>query len=223
MKQGLVFLAAAASCVAASAGTPVTDVELAYAELMPGANAACAGRSISVVVPATLQVHDGAPAGKRRWTYPMRHNQITEGWNWHPESARRGGDYYEYSYLTLSSRDEWRADYVSEDKVGEPQNFRVHWRYDYFLGIANAPRFAADNDDDDAGYEFDLPASVDAAQMQLIATLRISGPCTAESTTFWKATHAHPEDFTLKKRYLLGRLERLELTGAAGTFVASLR
>jgi hypothetical protein len=35
----------------------------------------------------------------------------------------------------------------------------------------------------------------------------LAAPCISESTTFWKAIHARPVDFTLKKRYLLGHLE----------------
>jgi hypothetical protein len=41
----------------------------------------------------------------------------------------------------------------------------------------------------------------------MTAEVNLREPCVSQSTTFWKATHARPVDFTLKKRYLLGDLE----------------
>jgi len=58
--------------------------------------------------------------------------------------------------------------------------------------------------------EESLPAlESEWAEEALRAVAHLVEPCLSESTTFWKATHARPEDFTLKKRYLLGVLEEV--------------
>jgi hypothetical protein len=40
-------------------------------------------------------------------------------------------------------------------------------------------------------------------------------PVISESTTFWKAIHARPTDFTLKKRYLVGKLDEIDFVDTA--------
>ncbi len=40
-------------------------------------------------------------------------------------------------------------------------------------------------------------------------------PLISESTTFWKATHGRPVDFTLKKRYLVGHLDEIDFVDTA--------
>jgi len=38
---------------------------------------------------------------------------------------------------------------------------------------------------------------------------RLAANCLSDSTTFWKATSARPVDFTLKKRYFVGKLDEV--------------
>jgi hypothetical protein len=43
--------------------------------------------------------------------------------------------------------------------------------------------------------------------LRMAARGRLYGDCLSESTTYWSATLSRPVAFTLKKRYLIGRLE----------------
>ena len=53
--------------------------------------------------------------------------------------------------------------------------------------------------------------------------VRLAKDCLSDSTTFWKATSATPVDFTLKKRYLIGRLAAVWFYDAAsGRMLARL-
>ena len=205
------------SPVAAASEQLPSDAVQVYASLAGKLTAECAGRQVVLPLDASALTRRPGDGTQRHWVYPMRYKQITEGWNWHPEAVRDGGDYYRFSYLPLASTDEWRGSYRAEDKIGEGQDFKVHWRYDYFIGFDNLPVFA-DALDDLAGFDFTLPAGVDPVAMTLLATLQLQAPCVAESTTFWKATHAQPEDFTLKKRYLLGKIKSLHLVGAQASY-----
>jgi hypothetical protein len=58
---------------------------------------------------------------------------------------------------------------------------------------------------DEAGFSASLPLAA-LGHVGLRARGRLIAPVTSESTTFWKATHGRPVDFTLKKRYLVSEL-----------------
>lgn len=162
----------------------------------------CTGRRVQIDIdPVGIEL---MPSGV---LYRMGTNQVTEGWNWHPDSAREGDDYYHYKYLPLLSVDEERGSYKGEDKIGVEQEFRVLWRYDYFFAFDNLYDFFARRDDADAGFEAALSTAVPLEHLGMRAQVILAEPCTTESTTFWKAIHARPVDFTLKKRYLLGKLD----------------
>jgi hypothetical protein len=107
-----------------------------------------------------------------------------------------------------------RGEYEQEDKIGTPQRMKVSWRYDYFLAFENLYDFYARRVDDDAGFSADLPAGL-ATHLGLRARARLIEPVIGESTTFWKATHAQPTDFTLKKRYLVGVLDEVDFIDTA--------
>lgn len=141
--------------------------------------------------------------------YRMGFNQIAEGWSWQPLANPAVEDYYRFSFLPLQSVDEARGNYTGEDKIGEPQAMAVRWRYDYFLAFANLHDFYPRAPDDDAGFSARLPLAL-AGHVGMRARGRLIEPVLSESTTFWKATHARPVDFTLKKRYLVSEL--LEVT-----------
>ncbi len=141
--------------------------------------------------------------------YRMAFNQIAEGWSWRPLADPTVDDYYRYKFLPLQSVLSERGEYTGEDKIGTPQQMKVTWRYDYFLAFENLYDFYPRNADDDAGFSADLPTAA-AGHLGLRARARLSEPVISESTTFWKATFDKPTDFTLKKRYLVGKLEEID-------------
>ena len=139
--------------------------------------------------------------------YRMAFNQIAEGWNWRPLADPAVDDYYRYKFLPLQSVPVDRGEYAHEDKIGVTQQVKVRWRYDYFLAFDNLYDFYPRAVDDDAGFSADLPAVV-AGHLGIRAHAQLIEPVISESTTFWKATYGKPTDFTLKKRYLMGRWTR---------------
>jgi hypothetical protein len=151
--------------------------------------------------------------------YRMSFNNIAEGWNWYPQADPQKEDYYHAKFLPLKSVTVERGEYDQQDKIGETQRMKVSWRYDYFAAFENLYDFYPRTVDDDSGFVVVLPASA-AGQKQptvrMLAVLRLRDPLVAESTTFWKATHANPTDFTLKKRYLVGQLVEVWFLDAAG-------
>jgi hypothetical protein len=147
----------------------------------------------------------------------MAFNNIAEGWSWQPLANVTVDDYYRFKFLPLQSVLESRGEYAFEDKIGESQQMKIVWRYDYFLAFENLydfyPRVVVD---DDAGFVAKVPAEK-ARQVTMRATARLIEPVISESTTFWKAIHAKPTDFTLKKRYLVGKLETVSfIDGESG-------
>lgn len=164
-----------------------------------------AGIEVTLPVAVGDGLHNTRDGERITVRYPMQFNQIAEGWSWRPGADPAVDDYYHDKFLPLQSVTETRGDYVAEDKIGSPQRMRVQWRYDYFFAFDNLYDFYPRSDDDEAGFSATLPASVGEAP-ELRATLQVTQPVTQESTTFWKATHGQPQDFTLKKRYLTGRL-----------------
>lgn len=166
-------------------------------------------------------------SGQLQIRYRMAFNQVTEGWNWHPEATLDAADYYRYKFLPLGSVNEPRPAYRGEDKLGEPQTMRVEWRYDYFFAFDNLYDFYPRAVDDDAGFAAAVAVSAATARRLIDGDLRMAlrgrldAQCLSESTTFWKAIHARPVDFTLKKRYLIGQLDEvLFLDRASGQLLA---
>lgn len=145
--------------------------------------------------------------------YRMAFNNVAEGWSWQPLAQPASEDYYRWKFFPLQSVAEARQAYTQEEKVGEPQHTRVEWRYDYFLAFDNLYDFYPRVADDDAG--FVIPPIPSATPLRLVALAVLGEPALAESTTFWKAIYSRPVDFTLKKRYLIGRLETLLVCDAA--------
>lgn len=178
---------------------------------------------------APLDVGYDAQVGRLRVRYRMAFNDVTEGWNWNPEIAAAGGDYYQFKFLPLGSVLEERGSYRGEDKIGAPQEFHVQWRYDYFFAFDNPYEFYARATDDDAGFAAEVAMSAeDAARLadgglRMALRGRLDPNCLSSSTTFWKATAARPVDFTLKKRYLVGRITDIWFYDAgSGDIVARL-
>ncbi len=163
-------------------------------------------------------------AGERATVrYRMAFNQVAEGWSWRPQADPAVDDYYRYKFLPLQSVAVERGSYEHEDKIGVPQQMKVNWRYDYFLAFENLYDFYPRRVDDDAGFTADLPAGV-AGHLGMRARARLSEPVISESTTFWKATHGQPTDFTLKKRYLVGVLEEVSFVDReSGSVLCTIR
>lgn len=141
--------------------------------------------------------------------YRMAFNNIAEGWSWQPQADPRQEDYYRAKFLPLGSVWSERGAYDQQDKIGETQHVKVLWRTDYFLAFDNPYDFYARAADDDAGFAARLPAAMSAEALRMVAVARSVAPFVQESTTFWKATHGKPTDFTLKKRYLMAELEAI--------------
>lgn len=146
--------------------------------------------------------------------YRMSFNQLAEGWSWQPLADPAVEDYYRFKFLPLQSVADERGEYVAEDKIGTPQQMKISWRYDYFLAFENLYDFYPRKVDDDSGFSANLPAAV-AGHVGLRAKARLVEPVISESTTFWKAIYSRPTDFTLKKRYLVGRLEEVDFVDTA--------
>ncbi len=200
--------AVAAFFASAQAAEPVARQ---YSEIFSAGAGKAIGRSVEVDVDLS-----GSPglaeeehAGRIEVLYRMAFNQIAEGWSWQPLADPAVEDYYRFKFLPLQSVWEERGEYRNEDKIGEPQDTKVTWRYDYFLAFANLYDFYPRVVDDDAGFSADLPANL-AGHIGLRAKARLIEPVLSESTTYWKAIHARPVDFTLKKRYLVGQLEEVD-------------
>jgi len=195
--------------------------------------AAGEGRAESVLVAAAadsgLQVSYDEASRRLHLHYPMAFNQLTEGWSWQPLANPDREDYYRFKFLPLGSVAEDRGSYQGEDKIGEPETMGVQWRYDYFLAFDNLYDFIPRGTDDDAGFDAEITlAPEDAAPLltpggvRLLAQVALRAPYVSESTTFWKAIHARPTDFTLKKRYLVGVLQEVRFVTAENRVLARL-
>lgn len=228
------LLAAPLACLAADEAQPqLKDAAAEYTRRVaaPAAERCTAGETIALSVPlgegAMPETGYDAASGRLRILYRMAFNQLTEGWNWHPLDAIQGDDYYVFKYLPLGSTSEERGTYRAEDKIGAPQEFRVQWRTDYFFAFDNPYDFYPRDAGDDVGFaaEVALPAAEAArlarGDLRMAITVRLTQDCLSDSTTFWKATSATPVDFTLKKRYLIGKLAEVWFYDAASGKVLS--
>ncbi|MCL2345173.1 MAG: hypothetical protein FWC58_04910 [Desulfobulbus sp.] len=205
-------ITAAAFFLPAGAAEPAAGRYEALARLSPAELAAQRGQVVEVDVDLAASPGFSVDIEGERATlrYRMAFNQVTEGWNWQPQADPANEDYYRDKFLPLQSVVVERGEYEQEDKIGSPQRMTILWRYDYFLAFANLYDFYPRRADDDAGFSADLPAEL-AAHVGLRARARLLEPVISESTTFWKATHAQPTDFTLKKRYLIGALDAIDV------------
>jgi hypothetical protein len=155
--------------------------------------------------------------------YRMAFNQVAEGWSWQPQANPAVDDYYRFKFMPLQSVVVDRGQYVHEDKIGSPQQMQVSWRYDYFLAFENLYDFYPRTVDDDAGFVARLPYEP-ARDVHLQVRAHLAEPVLSESTTFWKAIHARPIDFTLKKRYLVGVLDEVDfIDGQSGRILCRIR
>jgi len=173
-----------------------------YAAVVAAPADARHGRPVAVDVDLEGSAEFSLEGGQLR--YGMLFNDVAEGWSWRPQSDPGREDYYRWKFLPLQHRVEPGATYVQEEMVGEPQETRVERVYDYFLAFDNPYRFYPRG-----GEGFSVPLEGGHGPVRLVALARLGDPAVSESTTFWKAVHGRPVDLTLKKRYLVGKLEAL--------------
>ena len=216
---------AAAVFIPALATEPAARQFEALASLPQASLKAMPGQAVEVDVDlATSSGFNVELRGERAEVrYRMAFNQIAEGWSWRPLADPAVDDYYRYKFLPLQSVAVERGEYLHEDKIGEPQQMKVSWRYDYFLAFENLYDFYPRTVDDDAGFAAALPAGI-TGHLGMRAKARLSEPVLSESTTFWKATYGKPTDFTLKKRYLVGVLEEVSFVDLeTGSVLCTIR
>ena len=199
------------------ASLPATELDAIKAQLL----------AFEIDLPASPGFSVEAVGARVEVRYRMAFNSIAEGWSWQPLADPQKEDYYRAKFLPLKSVLLERGEYDQQDKIGETQRMKVSWRYDYFLAFDNLYDFYPRGIDDDAGFVASLPA-LKAGQanvpLRMLAVIRLTAPFVSESTTFWKATHAKPTDFTLKKRYLIGQLlEVWFCNSASGEVLAKIR
>lgn len=217
------FFSAFAPRLALADGVPEVDATASQFSALPTAEtwyvalaAPNAGKRIGsrVVVEVDLANSPGFTIeadGEAR--FRMAFNNIAEGWSWQPLADPEKEDYYRWKFLPLQSVLQERGHYMQEEKIGEPQDTSIVWRYDYFLAFDNPYEFYRREVNDDAGFVARVPAGTQTVRLLAVASL--AEPVLSESSTFWKAVHARPTDFMLKKRYLVGRLEQLMLVDPA--------
>ena len=199
----------------AQAGETAERQYVAIAQLPAPEIGARAGQAVEVDVDlAAGNLEVGETDGRIEVHYTMAFNQIAEGWSWQPLADPAVEDYYRFKYLPLQSVLVERGEYAGEDKIGTTQQMKISWRYDYFLAFDNLYDFYPRVVDDDAGFSANLPAAL-AGRVGLRAKAHLVEPVISESTTFWKAIHARPTDFTLKKRYLVGKLDEIDFVDTA--------
>jgi hypothetical protein len=156
-----------------------------------------------------------AASGRLHIFYPMQFNDLTEGWNWHPLAPAAGDDYYTYKYLPLGSTAEERGSYPVDEISGAHKEYPVRWRHDYFFAFDNPYAFYPRGTDDATGFAAAIevtPAEATrlaAGDLRMALRGKLRADCLSDSTTFWKATLSEPVDFTLKKHYLIGKLEEI--------------
>jgi len=210
--------------LASSAEEQVAPPRVVEKYLLHAAQQHCAAGEVIVLdVPlsAETEIAYDATSGRMHIFYPMQFNDLTEGWNWHPEEVAAGRDYYTYKYLPLGSTHEARGSYRTTDPAGRPVEYPIRWRWDYFFAFDNPYDFYPRDAGATAGFaaEFSV-AAVDAerlrkSDLRMRLQGRLRNDCLAESTTFWKATVSAPVDFTLKKRYLIGQLQEVRFYDVA--------
>lgn len=179
----------------------------------------------------TLRVDDPAedrwevealPFGRARLMYRMGRNDVTEGWNWHPEATPAVEDYYRYKYLPLGQRE---AEVAPSRVEPDPAygGFQVSYRRRdaYYFAFDNPYDFYPRNDED-LGFAAEVPAAAGSGGFHLVVRGSFVAPWRSESSTYWRAIPAQPIDLWLKNRYFMGRLETLWFCGDDGRILATL-
>lgn len=201
---------AGSACALLGAGDIVAEYRR-LAELPTAALAGLAGQGF------ILRVDDPAedrrdierlPDGRVRLVYRMGRNDVTEGWNWHPEADPQREDYYRYKYLPLGQREtETAPPRVEPDPAYGDFKVTYRRRDAYYFAFDNPYDFYPRNDADD-GFAVTL-SGIAPEPFHLVVRGRFVAPWRSESSTYWRAIPAQPVDLWMKNRYFMGRLETL--------------
>ena len=214
---------AGSECALLGAGDFVADYRR-LAEMPATALAGLAGQGF------TLRIDDPAEDrrdierqadGRIRLVYRMGRNDVTEGWNWHPEADPQREDYYRYKYLPLGQREtETAPPRVEPDPAYG--DFRVTYRRRdaYYFAFDNPYDFYPRNEAD-GGFAVMLSGSA-PERFHLVVRGRFAVPWRAESSTYWRAIPAQPVDLWMKNRYFMGRLETLWFCADDGRILGRL-
>jgi hypothetical protein len=213
----LLFVLPAVAPAAGDAVPPLQDPVAEYQRRAQAVPACSAGEAVMLPVTAEPPVEAGydATTGRLHIHYGMFFNDLTEGWNWHPLDAVAGGDYYAFKFLPLTSRLEEGADYAVDNGPGYPDRYAVRTRTDYFFAFDNPYDFYSRDAGDAMGFDADVVLSPEEAGrvvrdgLRLAVLGRLAADCLSGSKTYWRATVARPVDYTLLKRYLIGRIEEI--------------
>lgn len=214
---------AGSACAELLAGD-VVDVYRKLADMPEAALAGLAGKGFTVRVDDPNEDRwevEPLPSGRVRLVYRMGRNDVTEGWNWHPEADREREDYYRYKYLPLGRREtETAPPRIEPDAAYGPFEVSYRRRDAYYFAFDNPYDFYARNDADD-GFSVEVAAS-GVERFHLVARGRHEAPFRAESGTYWRAIPAQPVDLWLKNRYVMGRLDTLWFCGEDGRILGRL-
>lgn len=157
------------------------------------------------------------PGGEAR--YAMGFNNVSEGWSWRELAEPAKEDYYRFKYFPLEAAVEDKGRYGNWNPFEGGHQVTRHWRYEYFLAFDNLYDFYPRTGDEQAG--FVVPAGQEAPRLRVLAAL--VAPVVRESNTFWKSTGDKKDDYTLRKRYLLGRLDAVCYLDGAGKLMTMVR
>lgn len=227
MRHGWAVLVAAASLAHAQPLPPLQDAGGEHARLAVRPEAQRCPPGGEVLLPVDLSEGRGVEAsfdaatGRLRILYRMGFNHVTEGWNWQPLADPAREDYYRYKYLRSRSVVEDRGSYENTSLFGGPREIPLQWQHDSFFAFDNPYDFFPRPAGDDGGFATEVAVSNDdgarlaGGQLRMALKGTLHPPCIADSTTFWKATFSRPVELTLRKRYLIGRLEEIWFYDAA--------
>lgn len=214
---------AGSACALLEAGDVVADYRK-LAELPAAALAGLAGQGFTMRVDEPMADRydiEVLPDGRQRLVYRMGRNDVTEGWNWHPEADPGREDYYRYKLLPLGQREtETAPARIEHDAAYGDFEVKFRRRDMYYFAFDNPYDFYARNDADD-GFAVIVPAGAEP-RFELVARGRFAAPFRSESNTYWRAIPAQPVDLWMKNRYFMGRLETLWFCDADGRILGKL-
>jgi hypothetical protein len=201
--------------MAASDDMPSLQDPVAEYQLRTQLTSPCVGDeavNLPVAAEPPVEARYDAMTGRLHIHYGMFFNDLTEGWNWHPLEAAAGGDYYAFKFVPLASRLEEGASYPVENAPGLPTSYAVRTRTDYFFAFDNPYDFYRRDAGDAMGFDADVALPADEANriasngLRMAVRATLNRECLSGSKTYWRATVDAPVDFTLLKRYLIGKL-----------------
>ncbi len=153
--------------------------------------------------------------------YDMAFNDVTEGWSWREREPEARQDSYRYKFLPLEAQEEIKGRYESWNPFHGSHEVARRWRYEYFFAFDNLQEFIAPTGDEGPAFAARLSRPMGGVRLRLLATL--TAPVVAESNTYWRSQGVNSPDYTLRKRYLMGRLDAVCFLDTTGAPLAEFR